>query len=102
MLFAAGNLEENLAGSLQINEKEAKQFRNYHARGNNYISNSWRFFDLYVFVLNSNSLTKNIFHVCHIMCIRICYKVNSAKSARYVYHIQNRWCSEVFTYVYVY
>ena len=27
----------------------------YHARGNKYILNSRRFFDVYVFVLNSNS-----------------------------------------------
>ena len=36
------------------------------------------------------------------MCIRICYKINSAKSARYVYRIRTRWCSEIFTYMYVY
>ena len=36
----------------------------YHARGNKYISNSRQFFDVYVFVLNSNSLTKRNFHVC--------------------------------------
>ena len=36
----------------------------YHPRGNKYILNSWRFsFEVYVFVLNPNSLTNNIFHV---------------------------------------
>ena len=38
--------------------------RVYHARGNKYISNSRRLFDMYVFVLNSNSLIKKNVHVC--------------------------------------
>ena len=36
-----------------------------HARGNKYISNSRRFFDVYVFVLNSNSSPKIIFTYVH-------------------------------------
>ena len=58
-----------------------------------------RFFDVYVFVLNSNTLPKNIFHVC--VFVSVTRKI-PAKSARYVYLIQNRWRSECFTYVYVY
>ena len=61
-----------------------------------YISNSQRVFDVYVSVLNLNSLTKNIFHVYVFVSVTI-----PAKSARYVYLIQNRWCSELFTYMYV-
>ena len=58
----------------------------YHARGNKYISNSRRFFDAYVFVVNSNSLTKRIFNVCVFIsvtrsrkCIHICHKINYCK-----------------------
>ena len=63
------------------------------------MSNSRRFFDASIFVLNLNSLTKNIFHVCVFVSVT---KSIPAKSARYIYLIQNRWCSEVFTYVYEY
>ena len=38
-------------------------------------------FDVYVFVLNSNSLTKTFF--AH-MCIRICYKENSCQKREVV------------------
>ena len=62
-----------------------------HARGNIYISNSWWFFDVYVFVLHSNSLTKNMFHICAFVSVS---RWINAKSTRYVHLIQNRWCSE--------
>ena len=67
--------------------------------GNKYLSNPRRFFGVYVFVLNSNSLAKNIFHVYVFASVTRCIPV---KSAMYVYLIHNRWCSEFFTYVYVY
>ena len=55
----------NCTKALEKEEKTlGKVQRIDHARGNKYILNSRRFFDLYVLVLNSNSLTKNIFHVC--------------------------------------
>ena len=63
------------------------------------ISNSRQFFDVYVFVLNSNSLTKNNFHVCVFVSIT---REIPAKNASYVYLIRTRWRSEFFTYVYVY
>ena len=34
------------------------------------------------------------------MCICICSQINSAKSARYLHLIQNRWCSGMLRYVY--
>ena len=46
----------------------------YHARGNKYTSNSWRIFEVYVFVLNSNSLFQDIFSR---ICICICHERNS-------------------------
>ena len=63
---------------------------------NKHISNSRRFFDVYEFILNLNSWSNNFSHVC--VCVYITRWIN-AKSARYVYLIQNRWCSELFTYV---
>ena len=57
------------------------------------------FFDVYVLVLNSNSLAKRIFHVYVFVSVTRWIK---AKSARYVYLILNQWCSECLTYVYVY
>ena len=45
-------------------------------RGNKYISNSRRFFDVYVFVLNLNSLAKRILHVC---VFRIRHKTKDCK-----------------------
>ena len=71
----------------------------YRARGKKYISNSQRFFDVYVFVLNSNSLTKKIVHVC--VFISVIRQIHE-KGARYVYLIQIRQCSQFFMYVYVY
>ena len=56
-------------------------------RGNKYISNSQRFLDGYVFVLNnSNSLTKR--NVFTYVCIRICFYIKSCKKSRVVYLIQ--------------
>ena len=49
------------------------------------ISNSRRIFDVYVFILNSNSLTKHIFHVCVFVSVT---RYILAKSTRYVYLIQ--------------
>ena len=39
-------------------------FLTHRAGINTYILSSRRFFDVYVFVLNLNSLAKRIFHVC--------------------------------------
>ena len=39
------------------------------------MSNSRRFFDVYVFVLSSNSLAKRLFD----MCVRICNKINECE-----------------------
>ena len=56
--------------------------------GNNYISNSWRFFDVYVFAayfaLNLNSLTKICFVCVFVHVIRELIE----EGARYVYLIQ--------------
>ena len=51
----------------------------YHAHGNKYMSNSHRFFDVNVFVLNSNSLTKRVFAR---MCIPVCYNIKSFEKRR--------------------
>ena len=48
---------------------------------------------------NSNSLAKNKFHVCVSVSDR---REIPAKSASYVYLIQNPWRSEFSTYVHVY
>ena len=45
-------------------EKHSSSCKNYHPSGNKYISNSRGFFDVRVFALNSNSLARNIFHIC--------------------------------------
>ena len=58
-----------------------------------------RFFDVHVFVLKSDSLTKNIFHVC--VFVPVARQID-AESVSYVHLIQNRWYSEVFTHVHVY
>ena len=63
----------------------------YHPQRNKYISNSRRFFDVYVFVLNSNSLAKNNFHTC--VSVSVTREI-PAKSAGYVHLIRNRWCLE--------
>ena len=49
--------------------------KEYHGHGNKYISSSRRCFDVYVFVLKSNSFTKKFTH----MCIRIYFKINSCE-----------------------
>ena len=54
------------------------------ARGNKYILNSNQFFDIYVFALNSNSIAKKSFTYVYSYLLQL---------------IQNRWCSEMFTYV---
>ena len=64
----------------------------YHACGNKYISNSRQMFDVSVFVLNSSSLTKNIFHVC--VSVSIPREI-PAKSPSYVHLIQNRRAQNV-------
>ena len=56
-------------------------------------------FDVYVFVLSSNSATKRIFHVCVFVPVTI---EIPAKRAGYVHQILNRWCSELLTNAYVY
>ena len=71
--------------------KDGKRINTFRIAGN--------FFDAYVFVLNLNSLAKSIFHVCVFISVT---RSISAKSARYVYLIQNQWRSDFFTYVYVY
>ena len=70
-----------------------------HTRGNSYILNTRRFFDVCAPVLNSNSLTKRILHVCVFVSVT---REIPGKSASYVYLIQNWLCSEFLTYVYVY
>ena len=38
--------------------------KSYHAHGNQYISSSRQCFDVYVFALNTFSLSEKIFHIC--------------------------------------
>ena len=86
----------------RINFNRHHQKTSYHARGNKYISNSRRFFDIYIYIciriefefINQENFPR--------MCIHVCYKRTPAKSTRYVYLIQNQWHSDFFTYVHVY
>ena len=71
----------------------------YHARGNKYISNPQPCFNVYVFVLNSNLLTKKIVQVCVLVSF---IREIPEKGASYVYLIQIQRCSQFFTYVFVY
>ena len=76
----------------------------HHPNGNKYASNSvmW-FFDVHVFISNSNSSAKKICtHVTYSMCIRSCAKVNSWDGCYVCVANVNQWSSEMFTYVYVY
>ena len=90
-----GKEGKTLRNSLQEKTKNNKEFKknkerkdkvltNHHARGNKYTSNSWRFFDVYVFVLNSNSSTKQIFTYVF-SCVTRCIPTNNR---RYVYLVQ--------------
>ena len=63
------------------------------------MSNSRRLFDVYVVVVNSNSLAKNSVHVCAFVSVT---REVPAKSASCVYLIPIRWRSEFFTYADVY
>ena len=79
-----------------LNLEMNHSFRNHYilpiCTGVNIFSYSRRVLDVHVFVLNSDSLAKNIFHVC----ICTCYKRTSAKSVSCVDLIQIRWCSVMF------
>ena len=75
----------------------------YHARGNKYILNSQQFFDVYVFVLNSDSLTKRNLHVCVYDILYASVATKSYEKRRVcVSNSKSMVCSELFTYVYVY
>ena len=74
--------------------------RNYHARGNKYISNSRQFFDVHVLVLNSSSLTVMINQEYFSrMCICICCKMRNCKKLLRWYtsqKAQNAKCLAIF------
>ena len=71
----------------------------YHARGNKYISNSRRIFDVYVFVLNSTFSSRENFSR---MCIRTCYTIHSCEKRRVCVSNSKLMVPRIFTYVYVY
>ena len=56
------------------------------------------FFDVYVFVFPSNSLPRRVSD----MCISIFYKRYSWQRDETCVSNSNRWCSELFTYMYMY
>ena len=83
--------------TLHLSPWPAAIYPYYCPNGSKCMSNSQRVFDVYLFVLKSNSCTKKIIHICVFASVTEKYWERSEQSVSY----SNPWCSECFTYVYV-